>query len=267
MALIVQKYGGSSVWSTDRIKHAARRVVAAHAAGHDVVVVVSAMGDTTDRLLGLAREVDPAPPPRELDMLLASGEQVSNPLMAMAIHALGAQACSFSGAQAGVITTSVHGEARIVDVRPERIRRLLDRGVIVLVAGFQGISRETDELTTLGRGGSDTTAIALAAALKADVCEIYTDVDGVYTADPRLVPGARLLRHLTYEEMWELAAAGARVLALRSVEYAWRYGVTVHVRSAQDDGPGTVVSDHRDEAMEPVPVGAGVHAAAGTEIR
>ncbi|WP_265560117.1 aspartate kinase [Streptomyces hygroscopicus] len=266
MALIVQKYGGSSVWSTDRIKHAARRVVAAHTAGHEVVVVVSAMGDTTDRLLGMAREVDPVPPPRELDLLLASGEQVSNTLTAMAIHALGARACSLSGPQAGIVTTSVHGEAHIVDVRPERIRRLLDHGAIVLVAGFQGVCRETGEVTTLGRGGSDTTAIALAAALKADVCEIYTDVDGVYTADPRLVPTARLLRHLTYEEMWELAAAGARVLALRSVEHAWRYGVTVHVRSAQGDGPGTVVSDRLREVREPVLVGAAAPAGAGPEV-
>ncbi|SEG52652.1 aspartate kinase [Thermomonospora echinospora] len=258
MALIVRKYGGSSVGNAKRIKYVAERIVAVHAAGHDIVVVVSAMGDTTDGLLRLAREVDPVPPPRELDMLLASGEQVSNALTAMAIHALGAPACSLSGPQAGVITTSDHGEARIIDVRPERVRHLLDRGTIVLVAGFQGLSRETDEVTTLGRGGSDTTAVALAAALKADVCEICTDVDGVYTADPRLVPQARLLRHLTYETMREMAAAGAKVLSLSSVEYACRHGVTVHVRSSYGNSPGTVVSDKTEEdeaegVTEPVP--------------
>ncbi|MEU5187806.1 aspartate kinase [Streptomyces klenkii] len=243
MNLIVQKYGGSSVRSTERIKHVAERIVATHEEGHDVVVVVSAMGDTTDELLRLAREVTSAPSPRELDMLLAAGEQVSNALTAMAIHDLGGRACSFSGPQAGVITTATHGRAQVIAVEPERVRAALDRGEIVLVAGFQGISRETGEVTTLGRGGSDTTAIALAAALGAEVCEICTDVDGVYTADPKVFPGARLLRHVTYEAMLEMALQGAEVLALRSVEYARRYGVTVHVRSSYHGLPGTVVAD------------------------
>ncbi|MEV4928022.1 aspartate kinase [Streptomyces roseoverticillatus] len=243
MNLIVQKYGGSSVRSTERIRHVAERIVAAHADGHEVVVVVSAMGDTTDELLRLAREVTPAPSPRELDMLLAAGEQVSNALTAMAIQALGGRACSFSGPQAGVITTATHGRAQVIAVEPQRVRAALDRGEIVLVAGFQGISRETGEVTTLGRGGSDTTAIALAAALGAEVCEICTDVDGVYTADPKVFPGARLLRHVTYETMLEMAVQGAEVLALRSVEYARRHGVTVHVRSSYHGLPGTVVSD------------------------
>lgn len=242
MALIVQKYGGSSVRSIERIKDVAKRIVAAHEDGHDMVVVVSAMGDTTDELLGLAREITPVPSPRELDMLLTTGEQASCALTAMAIQMLGAPAYSFSGPQAGVITSSVHGRARIIAVEPERIRQALDHGAIALVAGFQGLSRETGEVTTLGRGGSDTTAIALAAALKADVCEICTDVDGVYTADPRLVPDARLLRHLSYASMQEMSAGGAKILAASSVEYARRHWVTVHVRSSYDDRPGTVIS-------------------------
>ncbi|WP_020578722.1 aspartate kinase [Actinopolymorpha alba] len=251
MALIVQKYGGSSVCSTERIKRIAERIVAAHEAGHDLVVVVSAMGNTTDRLLRAAQEMDSIPSPRELDMLLTTGEQASNALTAMAIHALGARACSFSGPQAGVITTSVHGEAQIVDVKPERVRGALDGGAIALVAGFQGLCRETKDVTTLGRGGSDTTAVALAAALKADTCEIYTDVDGIYTADPRLAPEAHLLRHVTYGEMRKMAVDGAKVLALSSVDYACRYGVTVHVRSSYNDRPGTVVSDKVNDLAEP----------------
>lgn len=244
MALIVQKYGGSSVPTTERIRRVAERVVRAHDAGHDVVVVVSAMGDATDELLALAQNVDTAPCPRELDTLLSVGEQVSSTLTAMAIHALGASACSYSGRPAGVITTPAHGGARIVEVRPRLVREALDRGTIPVVTGFQGVCGENDdEITTLGRGGSDTTAIALAAALKADVCEICTDVDGVLTADPRIVPEARPIDHLTYEAMRELAATGARVLALSSAEYAERYAVPLRVRSSYDEHPGTVVSD------------------------
>ncbi|MFF4734732.1 aspartate kinase [Streptomyces sp. NPDC001262] len=254
MALIVQKYGGSSVRNTERIKHVAEHVVAAHAEGHDLVVVVSAMGDTTDHLLRMAHEMGPVPSRRELDMLLTAGERISNALTAMAIHTLGAPACSFSGAQAGVITSSAHGRARIIGIEPWRVRESLDHGTIALVAGFQGVSRETNEVTTLGRGGSDTTAIALAAALKADVCEIYTDVDGVYTADPRIVPEARQLQHLTYEAMQAMAVGGAKVLAASSVAYASRYGVTVHVRSSDDgDGPGTLVSAGAPEELRTPP--------------
>ncbi|MCC3777388.1 aspartate kinase [Streptomyces sp. UNOB3_S3] len=245
--LIVQKYGGSSVGSTERIRRVAERIVATHEEGHDLVVVVSAMGDTTDRLLGLAGELAPVPSRRELDMLLSAGERISNALVAMAVQTLGVPACSFSGPQAGVITSSVHGRARIIGVEPTRVRQALDRGMVVLVAGFQGVSRETGEDTTLGRGGSDTTAIALAAALKADVCEIYTDVDGVHTADPHLVPQARPLSRLDYDTMLELAASGAKVLAPRSVEYARRHGVTVRVRASDGGCPGTVVSARPDE--------------------
>ncbi len=244
MALIVQKYGGSSVPTTERIRRVAERVVRAQDAGHDVVVVVSAMGDATDELLALAQTVDTAPCPRELDTLLSVGEQVSSPLTAMAIHALGASACSYSGRQAGVITTPAHGGARIVDVRPRLVREALDRGMIPVVTGFQGVCGENgDEVTTLGRGGSDTTAVALAAALKADVCEICTDVAGVLTADPKIVPEARPIGHLTYVAMRELAAGGARVLAQSSAEYAERYAVPLRVRSSYDEHPGTSVSD------------------------
>jgi aspartate kinase len=250
VAVVVQKYGGSSVDSAERIKRVAERIVATKRAGNDVVVVVSAMGDTTDELLDLAKQVSPAPPVRELDMLLTSGERISNALVAMAIHALGAEARSFSGSQAGVITTSAHGKARIIDVTPGRVRQALDEGAIVLVAGFQGVSQDTKDVTTLGRGGSDTTAVALAAALGADVCEIYTDVDGVFTADPRIVPNAKRLDRITYEEMLEMAACGAKVLMLRCVEYARRYGVPVRVRSSYNSKPGTVVSG----SMEDLPV-------------
>lgn len=247
MALIVQKYGGSSVQDAERIKRVAERIVATRKAGNDVVVVVSAMGDTTDNLLDLAKQVSPVPPPRELDMLLTSGERISNALVAMAIDTLGAKARSFTGSQAGVITTSTHGKARIIDVTPGRIRKALDNGNIALVAGFQGVSQDTKDITTLGRGGSDTTAVAVAAALGADVCEIYTDVDGVYSADPRIVHDAAKLDSVTYEEMLEMAASGAKVLMLRCVEYARRYNVPVHVRSSYSDKPGTIVTGSMED--------------------
>ena len=208
MALVVQKYGGSSVADADRIRRVAERIVETKKAGNDVVVVVSAMGDTTDDLLDLARQVCPAPPAREMDMLLTAGERISNALVAMAIDSLGAQARSFTGSQAGVITTGTHGNAKIIDVTPGRLRQALDEGLIVLVAGFQGVSQDSKDVTTLGRGGSDTTAVALAAALNADVCEIYTDVDGIFTADPRIVPNARHLDTVSFEEMLEMAACG-----------------------------------------------------------
>ncbi|NGY59657.1 aspartate kinase [Lentzea sp. NEAU-D13] len=254
MALVVQKYGGSSVESAERIKRVAERIVATKKAGNDVVVVVSAMGDTTDELLDLARQVSPVPPARELDMLLTSGERISMSLLAMAINSLGAEARSYTGSQAGVITTSVHGKARIIDVTPSRIQDATSEGAIAIVAGFQGVSQDSKEITTLGRGGSDTTAVALAAATKADVCEIYTDVDGVYTADPRIVPNAKKLDTITYEEMLEMAACGAKVLMLRCVEYARRYNVPVHVRSSFSNKTGTIVSGsvedlHVEQAM------------------
>ncbi len=251
MALVVQKYGGSSVSDADRIKRVAKRIVETKKAGHDVCVVVSAMGDSTDELLELAKAVSPLPPGRELDMLLTAGERISMALLAMAIANLGSEARSFTGSQAGVITTSVHGKARIIDVTPGRIRQALDSGYIAIVAGFQGVSQESKDITTLGRGGSDTTAVALAAALDAEVCEIYTDVDGVYTADPRLVSNARRIERISYEEMLELAACGAKVLMLRCVEYARRYAVPVHVRSSFSSRPGTWVTDIPEkEAME-----------------
>jgi len=241
VALVVQKYGGSSVADAERIRRVAERIVETKRQGNDVVVVVSAMGDTTDELLDLARAVCPAPPPRELDMLLTAGERISNALVAMAIEALGANARSFTGSQAG-ITTGTHGNAKIIDVTPGRLRAALDEGQIVLVAGFQGVSQDSKDVTTLGRGGSDTTAVALAAALNADVCEIYTDVDGIFTADPRIVPNARQLDTVTFEEMLEMAACGAKVLMLRCVEYARRYHVPIHVRSSYSDKPGTIVT-------------------------
>lgn len=250
MALVVQKYGGSSVATAERIRRVAERIVETKKAGNDVVVVVSAMGDTTDELLDLAQQVCPAPPAREMDMLLTSGERISNALVAMAIHSLGAEARSFTGSQAGVITTSSHGKAKIIDVTPGRVRSALDEGSIVLVAGFQGVSQEGKDITTLGRGGSDTTAVALAAALDADVCEIYTDVDGVFTADPRIVKDAQRLEKVSFEEMLELAACGAKVLMLRCVEYARRYNVPVHVRSSYTTKPGTLVTG----SMEDIPV-------------
>jgi aspartate kinase len=250
VALVVQKYGGSSLENADRIKRVAERIVKTRKAGNDVVVVCSAMGDTTDELLDLAQRVNPVPPEREMDMLLTAGERISNSLVAMAISALGAEAVSFTGSQAGVITDSVHGKARIIDVTPSRVQASLDDGFICLVAGFQGVSQDTKDITTLGRGGSDTTAVALAAALNADVCEIYTDVDGVYTADPRIVSNARRLDKVPYEEMLEMAAGGAKVLMLRCVEYARRYGVPIHVRSSYTNKPGTIVSG----SVEDIPV-------------
>ena len=250
MGLVVQKYGGSSVADATGIKRVAQRIVATKRAGHDVVVVVSAMGDTTDELSDLAQQVSPLPAARELDMLLTAGERISMALLAMAIKTLGHDARSFTGSQAGVITDSVHGRARIIDVTPGRIRAAVDEGAIAIVAGFQGVSQDTKDITTLGRGGSDTTAVALAAALNAEVCEIYTDVDGVYTADPRLVPTARKLDHITYDEMLEMAASGAKVLMLRCVEYARRYDIPVHVRSSFSQRVGTWVTDRALEGQD-----------------
>ena len=245
MGLIVQKYGGSSVADAEGMKRVANRIVAAKRDGNQVVVVVSAMGDTTDELIDLAKQITPIPTGRELDMLLTAGERISMALLAMAITNLGHEARSFTGSQAGVITTSAHGRARIIDVTPGRIQEALAEGAIAIVAGFQGISQDTKDVTTLGRGGSDTTAVALAAALEADVCEIYTDVDGVFSADPRVVPSARKLKTVTYEEMLELAASGAKVLHLRCVEYARRYDLPIHVRSSFTTNEGTwVVKDH-----------------------
>jgi len=251
VALVVQKYGGSSVADADGIKRVAQRIVVTHKAGHSVVVVVSAMGDSTDELHDLARQVSPLPPARELDMLLTSGERISMALLAMAIANLGLKARSFTGSQAGVITDDVHGKARIIDVTPGRISGALADGAIPIVAGFQGVSANGKDITTLGRGGSDTTAVALAAALKADVCEIYTDVDGIFTADPRIVPTARRIPAIRYEEMLEMAASGAKVLQLRCVEYARRYGVPIHIRSSFSNRTGTWVSDEPREMEGP----------------
>ena len=250
MALVVQKYGGSSVADAEGIKRVAKRIVATRQAGNQVVVVVSAMGDTTDELIDLANQVTPAPPGRELDMLLTSGERISMALLAMAIATLGMEARSFTGSQAGVITDEVHGNARIIDVTPGRISSALADGAIPIVAGFQGVSQTTKDITTLGRGGSDTTAVALAAALSADVCEIYTDVDGVFTEDPRLVAGASRIARISYEEMMEMAACGAKVLIPRCVEYARRYGLPIHVRSSFSDKIGTWVSEHAGNDSE-----------------
>ena len=247
MGLIVQKFGGSSVADAEGMKRVAASIVATKKAGHQVVVVVSAMGDTTDELIDLANAVTPIPQGRELDMLLTAGERISMALLAMAINNLGFEALSFTGSQAGVITDSVHGKARIIDVTPGRIREAIDSGAIAIVAGFQGISQDTKDITTLGRGGSDTTAVALAAALDADVCEIYTDVDGVFSADPRVVPEARKLKTVTYEEMLELAAAGAKVLHLRCVEYARRFNLPIHVRSSFSPNEGTWVVENHPE--------------------
>jgi aspartate kinase len=247
MGLIVQKYGGSSVADADGMKRVAARIVATKRAGNQVVVVVSAMGDTTDELIDLANQITPIPAGRELDMLLTAGERISMALLAMAISNLGHEARSFTGSQAGVITDSAHGRARIIDVTPGRIQEAINEGAIAIVAGFQGISQDTKDITTLGRGGSDTTAVALAAALDADVCEIYTDVDGVFTADPRVVPTARKLKSVTYEEMLELAASGAKVLHLRCVEYARRYELPIHVRSSFSTNEGTWVVKNQPE--------------------
>ena len=244
MGLIVQKFGGSSVADAESIKRVAASIAASKRSGQQVVVVVSAMGDTTDELIDLANQVSPMPNGRELDMLLTAGERISMALLAMAISNLGLEARSFTGSQAGIITTSTHGRARVIDVTPGRIQEALAEGAIAIVAGFQGVAQDTKDITTLGRGGSDTTAVALAAALDADVCEIYTDVDGVFSADPRIVPTARKLKSVTYEEMLELAASGAKVLHLRCVEYARRFNLPIHVRSSFSNLEGTwVVKD------------------------
>ena len=264
VGIVVQKYGGSSLADASAIKRVARRITEAKKAGNDVVVAVSAMGDSTDELLELAEGVSPLPPARELDMLLTAGERISMALVAMAISDLGFTARSFTGSQAGVITDSVHGKAKIIDVTPGRISAAIADGHIVIVAGFQGVSQDTKEITTLGRGGTDTTAVALAAALEADVCEIYTDVDGVFTADPRIVPTARKLDKVTYEEMLELAACGAKILHLRCVEYARRYDIPIHVRSSFSQLDGTLVAgsitdaDHTQEGSMEAAIIAGV---------
>ena len=241
MALIVQKYGGSSVADADSIKRVAKRIVETRKAGNDVVVVVSAMGDTTDELVDLASQVAPMPAGRELDMLLTAGERISMSLLAMSIKSMGVDARSYTGSQAGMATDARHGSARIVEVNPKRIQEAVDAGAIAIVAGFQGFNRGTGDITTLGRGGSDTTAVALAAAMGAEVCEIYTDVDGVFTADPRIVPKARKIDRITSEEMLELAAAGTKVLYIRAVEYGRRHGVDIHVRSSFSNSEGTLV--------------------------
>jgi aspartate kinase len=250
VSLIVQKFGGSSVADAESIMRVARRIVATREQGHDVVVAVSAMGDTTDELIDLAHQITDRPDPREMDMLLTTGERISVALLAMAIKSLGHDARSYTGSQAGMMTTAKHGDARIVEVTPDRLRDALGDGAIAIVAGFQGFNRDSKDITTLGRGGSDTTAVALAAALGAEVCEIYTDVDGVFTADPRVVPKAHKINVVTFEEMLELAAAGAKVLHIRAVEYARRHGVTLHVRSSFSDKEGTIVLAERGAAME-----------------
>jgi aspartate kinase len=253
VGIVVQKYGGSSVADATGIKRVAQRIVNTRRAGHDVVVVVSAMGDTTDELRDLAEQVTPLPPPRELDMLLTAGERISMALVAMAIAQLGHKAQSFTGSQAGVITDSAHGKAKIIDITPGRIEAAIQGGSIAIVAGFQGVSQDTKDITTLGRGASDTTAVALAAALGADVCEIYSDVDGVFTADPRIVPAARKLDRVSTEEMLEMAASGAKILHLRCVEYARRYNMPIHVRSSFSQKQGTwIIPDSQagDRAME-----------------
>jgi len=259
--LVVQKYGGSSLTDADSIKRVARRIVETRKAGNEVCVVVSAMGDTTDGLLDLAQQISPLPPAREMDMLLTAGERISMSLVAMAIANLGHTARSFTGSQAGVITDSSHGKARIIDVTPGRIKGALDNGDIAIVAGFQGVSADSKDITTLGRGGSDTTAVALAAALHADICEIYTDVDGIFTADPRIVHTARKIDRISNEEMLEMAACGAKILHLRCVEYARRFDMPIHVRSSFSYREGTLVvtqpSDEQGDTVE-APIIAGV---------
>jgi len=258
LGTLVMKFGGTSVGDPQKLKDVARRLVDARAAGNRVVAVLSAMGDTTDDLVRLAYEVSPLPKPRELDMLISVGERISCALAAMAIHDLGAEAISLTGSQAGIVTDTVHGRAKIVDVRARRIHEALDQDRIVLVAGFQGVSTDFD-ITTLGRGGSDTTAVALAAALGADACEIYTDVDGVFTADPRLVPGARKLHAVSYEEMLEMAASGAKVLALRSVEFARNHGVKLHVRSTFTGEEGTWITEEDERMLEKAMISGVTH--------
>jgi aspartate kinase len=251
VGIVVQKYGGSSVADAEGIKRVAQRIVATKKAGKDVVVVVSAMGDTTDELRDLAQQVSPLPPPRELDMLLTAGERISMALVAMAIANLGQAARSFTGSQAGVITDSAHGRAKIIDITPGRIQKAIEEKNIAIVAGFQGVSQDTKDITTLGRGASDTTAVALAAALQAEVCEIYSDVDGVFTADPRIVPTARKLDRVSTEVMLEMAASGAKILHLRCVEYARRYNMPIHVRSSFSQKEGTwIVPEAEVGSME-----------------
>ena len=258
LGTVVMKFGGSSVADPEKLKNVARRLVAAREAGTRVVAVLSAMGRTTDELLDLAQQISDRPDPRELDMLVSVGERISCALCAMAIHDLGHEAISLTGSQAGIVTDTVHGKAKIVDVRARRIHEALDRDVIVLVAGFQGVSSE-HEVTTLGRGGSDTTAVALAAALGADVCEIYTDVEGVFSADPRLVPNARKLDVLSFEEMLEMASSGARVMATRSIEVARSHNVQLHVRSTFTDAPGTWIREEDEKMLEKALISGVVH--------
>ncbi|AZZ40209.1 aspartate kinase [Acidipropionibacterium jensenii] len=246
MTRVVQKFGGSSVADAESIKRVARRIAATRRAGNEVVIVISAMGDSTDDLMDLALKVSPQPAPRELDMLLTTGERQSAALLAMALSDLGVPARSYTGSQAGVITTAAHGNARIIDITPGRVEKSLSAGNVVIVCGFQGVSQTTKDVTTLGRGASDTTAVALASALNAQYCEIYSDVDGVFTADPRIVPEARRIPEISYEEMLEMAACGAKILHLRCVEYARREDVPVHVRSSFSDNPGTWVKDLAD---------------------
>ena len=260
MSLIVQKYGGSSVADAESIKRVAKRIVQTREAGNDVVVVVSAMGDSTDELMDLAAEVSTVPAPREMDMLLTAGERISMALVAMAIRSLGHDARSFTGSQAGMITDAQHGTARIVEVTPGRLRDAVAEGAIAIVAGFQGFNRSTGDITTLGRGGSDTSAVALAAALNADICEIYTDVDGVFTADPRVVPKASKIDRISSEEMLELAASGAKVLNIRATEYARRHGVTLHVRSSFTPDEGTIVYNPTEGETVEEPIITGVAA-------
>ena len=263
MSLVVQKYGGTSVGDASRIREVASRVAVRRQAGDDVVVIVSAMGTTTDDLLRLSTEVSPNEHPREMDMLLTAGERVSMPLLAMAIQDLDIEAMSLTGSQAGILTDSSHGEAKIQDIRPFRVREALDAGRVVIVAGFQGVSPDTKEVTTLGRGGSDATAVAMAAALGADACEIYTDVDGVFTADPQVVDSARRIEEISYEEMLELAAAGARVLMPRAVEFGMRFGLPIYVASSFHDGPGTWV---KEKTMEQAIVRGIAHDTLATKI-
>lgn len=258
MGIVVQKYGGTSVGDAERIRKVADRIARTRKAGHDVVVAVSAMGGTTDDLIALAGKVSKNPPARELDLLLTSGERISMALLAIALHELGVPAKSFTGSQAGIITDEVHGKARIKNVTPGRLHQALDDGNVVIVAGYQGVSDVTKDVTALGRGGTDVTAVALAAALGADVCEIYTDVDGVYTADPRIVPNARKLDFVTYEEMLELAAQGAKVLMVRSVEFGRNHNVRIHVRSSFSYAPGTWVGPEEDD-MEDVIISGVAH--------
>ena len=251
MGRIVQKFGGSSVEDAESIKRVARRIARTRGEGHDVIIVISAMGDTTDDLMDLALKVSPRPKSRELDMLLTTGERQSAALLAMALSDLGVEAVSYTGSQAGVLTTPTHGNARIIDITPGRVEKSLNEGKVTIVAGFQGVSQDTKDITTLGRGASDTTAVALAAALGADYCEIYSDVDGVYTADPRIVPSARHIEQIGYDDMMELAASGAKILHLRCVEYARRENVPVHVRSSFSDKPGTWLRNQDEIDKDP----------------